>query len=42
MDNKFMSDVPEEGEEDDGKSEYHSTFLSALKSINTVEIPYKL
>jgi hypothetical protein len=42
MDNKFTSDVPEEGEEDDGKCEYQATFLSALKGIDTVEIPYKL
>jgi len=43
MDDKFTYNVPEEEEEEDGgKSEHQATFLSAMKSTDIEEIPYKL
>jgi hypothetical protein len=42
MDDKFTYNVPEEEEEDGGKSEHQATFLSAMKGTDIEEIPYKL
>jgi hypothetical protein len=42
MGDKFTYNVPEEEEEDGGKSEHQATLLSAMKGTDVEEIPYKL